>query len=577
MKKIILLAMLCCSQLIVAQQPTFEWARAYGDYQSGATSVAVDSNGNVFTCGIFKNTGDFDSSSSNFNLTANGDNEFYVTKYDASGTFIWAKSFGATATASSNNDSGIKLALDNLGNVFLSGTFYGIGDFDPGAGTAMVTSTMFSSTYFAGNFILKLDASGNFVWVKKITAFLNCTSDAVVIDANNEIYFVGNFSFSADLDPGPANFPVSGAGNSSIYIVKLNANGDFVWGKTIANNNGEQEPKNLKVDSNDNVYLSGSYRNTLDLDPSAAVFNVTSNGEKDFFLLKLDSAGLFVWGKSIGGQDNDNVSDISLDNSGNLYVVGTFLFTVDFDPGASNYPLTTTQTSFNNYALKLDTSGNFNWALRLSDAPKAPTVANDATGNVYIFSGFNYLFGTFDANPGAGNFPMTTDPDNDLYFVKLDTNGNFLTAFNYGDGDYRIVTDVVVDSSNKIYYCGFFDQGGAIDPLDLNPFSGQNAFYDTTASYTVKLAQPSLNITSSSINTFSIFPNPASKNLNLKFEDNLENVSLKVVSLTGQTMLEKRNLSGLDFNFDVSGLNSGLYFIEIKSNEGTFTSKFVKQ
>lgn len=578
MKKLLLATALLFTLANFAQLPTFDWARTFGDYQSEPSSVAVDSNGNVFTAGIFKNTGDFDSGSNTFNLTASGEKEFYVTKYDATGNFIWAKSFGAIAGSSSNtnDDTYIKLTLDSQGNVLLSGTFYGIGDFDPGIGTAMVTSTTFGASYYAGNFILKLDFNGNFVWVKKISAFLNCTSNAIVVDADNEIYVVGNFSFSADLDPGPGNYPVNAVGNSDIYMVKLNANGDFVWGKTIANNNGEQINKNLKVDVNKNVFVSGSYRNTLDLDPGVSIYNVTSNGEKDFFILKLDSSGNFVWGKSIGGTDNDNATDMSLDAVGNLYVVGTFLFTVDFDPGAGSYPLKTTNSPFNNYILKLDTNGNFNWARNLSDAPKPPTVANDSAGNVYVFSGFYSLFGTFDADPGTGVFPLTTSPDNDVYFVKLDPDANFLGAFNYGDGRFRSVIDMVVDNTNKIYYCGYFSQTGSTILVDLNPFEGVNDFSSTTSSFVVKLAQPTLNTSINLKSSFYIYPNPTAEDLNIVTTLSLSNATLKIISITGQTVFEKQNLSGTDFNFDVSNLSQGLYIVQLTNGNEVFNSKFIK-
>ena len=579
MKRLVQILALVLAINANAQNPTFEWARTMGDPQSRARSIAVDNAGNVYTAGTFGNTGDFDSSANTFNLTASGVNDFYITKYSAAGDFIWAKNFGAvqSTNTANNDDQYINIKLDSQGNIVCTGTFLGIGDFDPSAATATLSSATFSSNYVQGNFILKLNGDGNFIWVKKITAYLHCTGDSIFVDNDNEIYLIGNYLYTADLDPGPGVFNVSSSTNMNIYIVKLTANGDFIWGKSLNNNSGEQDRKTVTVDGNKNVYLCGTFRNTLDLDPDAAVFNVTSNGEKDVFYIKLNSLGNFQWGKSIGGQDNENVNDISVDNAGNFFAVGVFAFIVDFDPGAAVFPINAI-TLFN-YLLKLDTNGNFNWAIKLGNSVKTPNVANDAQGNVYVSSGFSALLGPIDADPGPNVFNLTTSPDNDMYFFKLNTNSNFIWAFNYGDGKFRESNDLLIDSNNNMYYCGRFSQGGSQDPIDLNPFAGVNAFSALTSSYMVKLAQPgTLNTENfNELNKVVTFPNPTSSQINLSFKNNLENASVKITSMLGQTVLEKQNLSGNNLSFDVSNLAKGIYFVSVNNGGLLSNSKFIKE
>ena len=74
-----------------------------------------------------------------------------------------------------------------------------------------------------------------------------------------------------------------------------------------------------------------------------------------------------------------------------------------------------------------------------------------------------------------------------------------------------------------------------------------------------------------------IFPNPTNSELNLKLPSNLENGSLKIISLTGQIVFEKQNLSGTDFSFDVADLRMGIYIIQISEGNKSYNSKFVKQ
>jgi len=79
------------------------------------------------------------------------------------------------------------------------------------------------------------------------------------------------------------------------------------------------------------------------------------------------------------------------------------------------------------------------------------------------------------------------------------------------------------------------------------------------------------------IANISVYPNPTNSKLNFNLSNPIENATLKLISLTGQTVLEKQNLNGIDFNFDVSNLNSGLYLLQISDGQYSYTSKFVKQ
>ena len=94
------------------------------------------------------------------------------------------------------------------------------------------------------------------------------------------------------------------------------------------------------MDASGNVYTTGYFQGTVDFDPGAGTFNLTSAGLQDIFISKLDAAGNFVWAKQLGGTLNDVGYSIALDTSGNVYTTGFFRDTVDFDPGAGTFNLT---------------------------------------------------------------------------------------------------------------------------------------------------------------------------------------------------------------------------------------------
>lgn len=105
----------------------------------------------------------------------------------------------------------------------------------------------------------------------------------------------------------------------------------------------------------------------IDFDPNGGFYYVTSEGQNDIFILKLDSLGNFVWVKIIEGTEGSLTgygNSVSLDNNSNVYVTGSFLGTADFDPGNGTH----IKSSFGNsdaFVLKLDSAGNFSWVKQL--------------------------------------------------------------------------------------------------------------------------------------------------------------------------------------------------------------------
>jgi hypothetical protein len=74
-----------------------------------------------------------------------------------------------------------------------------------------------------------------------------------------------------------------------------------------------------------------------------------------------------------------------------------------------------------------------------------------------------------------------------------------------------------------------------------------------------------------------LFPNPTSGNLTVKLSDSLENATLKIIAITGRTVFEKQNLSGTDFNFDVSNLSQGMYIVQLIDGNEILNYKFIKK
>ena len=176
-----------------------------------------------------------------------------------------------------------------------------------------------------------------------------------------------------------------------------NAQVTLEWVKGI-HGNGNGVSEHIAVDASGNVYTAGYFYDSFDFDPGPGTTFLASMGIADVFISKLDSKGNFLWAKRLGGKSDDKSLAIALDPLGNVYVGGGFGDTVDFDPGSGTLNLIADNT-YNQFILKLDSSGNIVWAKRIGTWG-AFSITVDTASNVFTTGLFS---GTTDFDPGAGN------------------------------------------------------------------------------------------------------------------------------------------------------------------------------
>jgi gliding motility-associated-like protein len=402
----------------------------------------VDNNGNVITAGCYFDTIDFDPGPGVCLLNGS----VYVQKLDSSGQFVWAKTLNVPGRI---ND----LTLDANNNIYVTGHFSLTADFDPGPGVFSLTCQGAVTDIF----ILKLDAGGNFIWAKSMGGMSEDWGCSIAADPFGNIYCCGHYNQSADLDPGPGVCNVTTA-NSAFFIVKLNNAGNFIWGRSMGFGDiFSYVDYQIKCDRKGNIYTTGRFDNTADFDPGPLVYNMTTAGlNTDVFIQKLDSAGNFIWAKSIDGSQLEVCNSFAIDKNNNIYTTGFFTGTADFDPGPGIANLSTSYTA--GFIQKLDVNGNFLWAAFTgSDSTTViPTSIDVDTNNDAYVTGWFYR--TIDFDPGAGtSFLSTADSSTSVYIQKLDATGNFCWAKSMGTHNYYSVSNsIVVDDKNNIYTTGSF-------------------------------------------------------------------------------------------------------------------------
>lgn len=403
----------------------------------------------------------------------------------------WAKSFEKmTYYASGNN--GRTIGVDNAGNVYSSGRFEYTMDMDPGPGVFLLTAT---GAFNSGFYISKLDSSGNFVWAEQIPALLEFSALEMKVDHQGNIYIATDTRSAADLDPGPGVYTITPTGFRDVIIVKLNSNGDFVWGKQIGGPGDTGPQANMiELDKNNNVIVAGQFNNTVDFDPGPAVYNLTSSAHFQAFVVKLDNNGNYIWAKQFGNgpivYSGSQVYDMKCDAVNNIILTGSFYITCDFDPDAGVHNETSSPGSLGDgFICKLDSDFNFIWVKTLPQVGgynvflQPMGIDIDGSGNI-ITTG--YFIGNFDFDPGPGTQFYNSSRD-DCYIVKLNSAGTLVWAKIISGSEEDNGHDVVVDGQNNVYILGSFSPVVDFDPgpgvhIISSPNYGAHALVKLTAS-----------------------------------------------------------------------------------------------
>ncbi len=205
---------------VCAQQPNLVWANGIGgtgvDYSTG---IATDKAGNVYITGYFTGTVDFDPGPGTAFLTPQWvfsqgwDNDVFIAKYDAQGRYIWAKNVGGY-----DDDRGYAIAVDTMGNLYVTGLFREIADFNPGV--AGSTSGLLAATGYNDIFLAKYDTAGHHVWERKMGGSSDDIGESLVVNNTGSIYVTGRFKNAATFDPvGTLN----AEGETDVFLFKMSS------------------------------------------------------------------------------------------------------------------------------------------------------------------------------------------------------------------------------------------------------------------------------------------------------------------------------------------------------------------
>jgi hypothetical protein len=363
--------------------------------------------------------------------------------------------------------SGKEIAVDANGNRYLIGSFQNTADFDPSVDTFNLIALNYSASFLA-----KYDSQGNFLWVKQLDADGYLFANDLTIDGNGNVFITGYFYNTIDFDPGADETIVSDSFGRS-FVSKFDTNGNFTWVIQFSGYQGES--KSISLDNSGNIFVTGTFRSIADFDPSQSSANITATGSDDIFIAKYTNNGDYLWAKRIGGTSYDYSNDLEVDNQGNVYTIGQYYGTADFDPGTGTYNLSAGST-YDSFISKLNSNGDFVWvkSFQGTGSNSFVRIEIDPFGNLLTTGAFS---GSVDFDPGAATVTLTSNGLNDVFITKLDQNGNYIWVKIMGGTGTEKINGLSIDNIGNIYITGYFEAS-----VDFNPGATINSLNSSNGS-----------------------------------------------------------------------------------------------
>lgn len=388
----------------------------------GVTSkpdIAVDRVGNSYVTGGFEHMATFGSTV----LTTKENFDLYVAKLNPSGKFVWS-----IAARGDQRVIGSGVAVDNAGNVYVTGVF---------AGTLSFGSTRLATNSYGSLFVAKLSPDGRTLWAATSNGSSNGDSAGVgiAVDDTGNCYVTGSYSGQTTLGSTTLT-----AGLGEIFVAKLNPTGTFLWAAS-AGIFGKDSIAGIAVDRLGNSYVTGHFQDK-------ATFGTTTLAaaggyhDVDLFIAKLDPAGKFLWAVSAGGGPRNGFGDwgsgIAVDKAGNSYVTGGF-------QGPANFGSTTLASDYDMFVTKLNTNGNFLWAISTGGSENigGNDIAVDSAGDCYVTGGKDSYQGKIGVS--------VLSPGCNVFVAKVSAGGKFVWAESAEGGGG---TSIAVDQRGNSYTAG---------------------------------------------------------------------------------------------------------------------------
>jgi hypothetical protein len=468
-----------------------------------------------------------------------GNSDIWIVKIDADGNKEWDKSFGSI-----NSDALWSIKQTTDGGYLVGGTTQGTG----------ISGDKSQVGYGSGDYwVIKLDSSGNKLWDKTFGGSGTENLRALVQTADGG-YILGGYSSSGI--SGDKSQPNKGSitlTTSDLWIIKINANGNKIWDKTIGGTS-QDALADLTLASDGGLIIGGYSQSNIGGDKTQP-----SRGLSDYWIVKTDATGNKVWDKTFGGSDNDFITCIRQTATGNFFIGG-------YSNSGAGGDKTQPSKGFEDYwFLKLDSLGNKIWDKSFG------TSATDVIRDFVEVPGGGFLIAGYTAANINGDKSQISNGGADIWILKLDLNGMKVWDHSFGGNNDDWPADIYFSPDGSFLIAA--ESASGISSDKSQPCRG------ITDHWVIKVGNTVTGVLEErSPLSFSVFPNPANGQLRIQF-NNLKTDKAEVTlrDLTGREVYrEVINVSdsGLQEVF-LSTSAKGMYLLQLKANDQTTTQKII--
>ncbi|MEP2936178.1 MAG: T9SS type A sorting domain-containing protein [Gilvibacter sp.] len=455
-----------------------------------------------------------------------GEEDYWVVKVDADGQVEWDKTIGGT------NRDWLRSVIQTSDGGFLLG----------GHSNSDISGNKTENSIGSWDFwVVKLDSDGNFEWDNTLGGsdqeFLQ-----EVRETNDGGYIMVGRSDS-DASPDKSEDLI---GVTDYWVVKVDADGVLEWENTIGGS-GFDYPFAIAV-LDDGSFVIGGYSSSSDVDKTSPTM-----GGTDGWIVKLDENGIIIWDNSFGASGDDRVYNMSQTNDGG------FIINSWSDSPASG-DKTEDSNSVDYWAVKLDSSANLEWQNTINaDGLELPYAALQTSDGGYLLGGLSRSGIGLDRNdaPNGGD---------DAWLVKLNASGEKLWDQSIGGSANENIYRMVNTSDGSLVFFG-----SSSSPISGDIIEDESGSRD----YWIVKYNPVLNVDSfSNDNDLILSPNPTSEFLNIDTSIKGQ-IEYTIYSVIGKALMSGSLVSGS--SLEVGRLHSGLYILQLTSEDKTISKRFVKQ
>lgn len=430
------------------------WIKAIGTYD--CPDITIDYSGNIYVIGnhFWEMTLLNPTKEEEGGLWWIRDDErdTSIIKLTSGGDVVWLRSIGGLG----NSDYAGPVLCDSSGHIYAIGYSQVQTAFNAGSGIY---------EYSLGNdwvvYVTQFDDNGKYKWNHFLGGDNEIFCSSAVLDGYGNIYITGGYFGTLKLDDKREGEKHVSKGARDSFLCKIGSTGSLDWGISWG---GKEDDwgRGVVVDNQGDIYILGQFKGDIDLDPGIGIDKHASTGGFDIFVVKVDKQGYFKWGRSFGGDSDENCFSMAIDEAEGLYITGEFQSTtVDFDPSEEKQIHCITpedsHASWNSDAFlsKIDLKGGFQWAETWggsSSGDVAKDVSVDGLGAVYVTGGGSFFLKKFT----KGGIDQWTVPYNGIRgdALDIDAYGNiYIIGEYYGTVGYDLGKTVYEYTSSSLGLC----------------------------------------------------------------------------------------------------------------------------